>query len=133
MVIREFRKIQHRDGDTLVMGLNKVTLTLNRGTVGHSESQEHLGKVCVNASRSASLLVLFQAIFNSGRQALTILPSDAPELRAHYDDFSTVFTVPTVVPAEEHCTQVPKTVGLPFKNACIIIFTNILQFNITVL
>jgi len=115
------------------MGLNKVTLTLNLGTVRHSESQEDLGKVCVNASRSASLLVLFQGIFNSGRQALTILPSDAPEIRAYYDDFSTIFTVSTVVPAEEHYTQVPKTVGLLFKKACTIIFTNILQFNITVL
>jgi hypothetical protein len=64
---------------------------------------------------------------------LTIFPSDGPELHAHYDDFSTVFTVLTVVPAEEQCTQVPKTVGLLFKNACTIIFTNILHFNITVL
>lgn len=47
LVIREFRKIQLRDGDTLVMGLNKVTLTLNRGTVRHPESQEHLVKICV--------------------------------------------------------------------------------------
>jgi hypothetical protein len=129
----KFCKIQPRDGDILVMGLNEVTLTLNLGTVRHSESQEDLGKVCVNASRSASLLVLFQASFNSGRQALTILPSDAPEFRAYYDDFSTIFTVPTVVPTEKHCTQVPKTVGLLFKNACTIIFTNILQFNTTVL
>ena len=93
LVIGEFRKIQPREGDTLVMGLNKYTLTLNRGAVRHSGSQEDLGKICVNASRSASLLVLFQAIFNSGRQALIILPSDAPELRAYYDDFSTIFTV----------------------------------------
>lgn len=64
LVIREFRKIQPRDGDTLAMGLNtyNVTLTLNRGTVRHSESQEDLGKFCVNGPRSASLLALFQAI-----------------------------------------------------------------------
>jgi len=115
------------------MGLNKVTLTLNRGAVRHSESQEDLGKFCVNGPRGASLLVLFQAIFNSGRQALTILPSDAPELRAYFDDFSTIFTVRTVVPAEEHCTQISKTVGLLLKKACTIIFTNILEFNITLL
>jgi len=106
LVIREFRKIHPRDGDTVVVGLNKVTSTLNRGTVWHSESQQDLGKFCVNGARSASLLVLFQAIFNSGRQALTVPPSDAPELRVYFDDFSTIFTVPTVVPAEEHCTQV---------------------------
>jgi hypothetical protein len=111
LVIREFRKIQPRDGDTPVMVLNKVTLTLNRGTVRHSKSQEDLGKFCVNASRSASLLLLFQAIFNSGRQALIILPSDAPELRAYYDYFSTIVTVPTIFPAKEHCTQVPKTLA----------------------
>jgi len=133
LVIREFRKIQPRDGDTLAVGLNKVTLRLNRGTVRHSESQEDLGKFCVNGSRSGSLLVLFQTIFNYGRQALTILPSDAPEPRAYFDDFSTIFTVPTLVPAEEHCKKLLKMVGLLFRNACTLIFTIILQFNITML
>lgn len=59
LVICEFRKIQPRDGGTLVIGVSKISLTLNRVTVRHSESQEDLGEVCVNASRSASLVVLF--------------------------------------------------------------------------
>lgn len=58
LVIREFGKIQLRDGNTLVMGLNKVTLTINRGTVRHSESQEDLGKVCVNASESVTTSIV---------------------------------------------------------------------------